>query len=412
MNLRVMSIIGFFAMLAFAYLMSSDRKNINYRTIFWGIGLQVLFFLLVVGVPALELKGPFGFLFIRMNDVVNGLIDFTSAGTAFLFGPLASREKVGGLVFAIEILPTIVFTSTLMAIFYHLGVMQIIVRALAWVMYRTMRISGAEALANSANIFVGQTEAPLIIKPYLAKMTRSELLCIMIAGMASTAGGVLVAYVKMLRGDIPDIAGHLLAASVLSAPASFCIAKLMVPEDQKPQTLGDLPRDTEKVDSNVFEAATRGASEGMYLAFNVGAMLLAFVALIAFINSIFGFFGLSLELIFSWAFSPIAFLMGIQISDIGVAGKLLGEKTIFNEFVAYLHLAAPETATAISARTMTILTYALCGFANFASIGIQIGGIGLMAPGKKSDIAKLGLKAMIGGNLATFMTACLAGVFI
>ncbi|MDZ4662267.1 MAG: nucleoside transporter C-terminal domain-containing protein [Pseudomonadota bacterium] len=410
MNLRVLSLFGFFVMLGIAYLLSSDRKRINYRTIYWGIGLQVLFFLLVVGIPALELSGPLNFIFIKMNDVVNAVIDFTNAGTTFLFGPLASREKVGGLVFAIEILPTIVFTSTLLAVFYHLGVMQIIVRALAWVMYRTMRISGAEALANSANIFVGQTEAPLVIKPYLLKMTRSELLCIMIAGMASTAGGVLVAYVKMLRGEIPDIAGHLLAASVLSAPASFCIAKLMVPETSKPETLGDLPKESEKIDSNVFEAATRGASEGMYLAFNVGAMLLAFVALIAFVNSFFGLFGLSLELIFGWAFSPIAMLMGIPWEDIGVAGKLLGEKTVFNEFVAYLHLAS--SSESISPRSMTILTYALCGFANFSSIGIQIGGIGLMAPGKKSEIAKLGLKAMIGGNLATFMTACLAGVFI
>lgn len=407
---RWISAIGFLFLIAIAFLLSENRKKINYRTVAWGIGLQFLAFFLVIGIPGLGVGGPFKFVFNGANDFVNAIIEYTGEGTKFLFGPLSDTKQWGGIIFAIHILPTIVFTATLMAVFYHIGIMQKIVRVMAWCMYRTMRVSGAESLSNAANVFLGQTEAPLVIKPYIDGMTRSELLAIMVGGMASTAGGVLVAYVSFLNEMIPDIAGHLLGASVLSAPASFCIAKILIPETEKPETLGELPKDSVALDSNIFEAAARGASEGLQLALNVGAMLLAFIALIALVNGALSHLGgLSMQQIFAWVFKPFAFLMGVPWDEAARAGTLLGEKTVFNEFVAYMHLAQAKD---LSVRSTTILAYALCGFANFSSIGIQIGGIGFMAPKKKSEIAKLGLISLIGGNLATFMTACIAGILI
>ncbi len=411
MTSRLISLVGFFVILFICYLLSSNKKNINYRTIGWGIILQVFVFLMVIGIPSLEIAGPLQFIFSGANDAVGAIIAYTGEGTKFLFGPLADIEKLGGVVFAIHILPTIIFTATLMGVLYHLGVMQFVVRFMAWAMYRTMKVSGAESLSNAANVFLGQTEAPLVIKPYIDRMTRSELLAIMIGGMASTAGGVLVAYVMFLKDLIPNIAGHLLGASVLSAPAAFCISKLLVPETEKSQTYGELPKEQKTIDSNIFEAAARGASEGLYLALNVAAMLLAFIALIALVNGLLGLFpyDLSLQKIFSWIFFPFALLMGIPLSEASNAAVLLGEKTVFNEFVAYVHLAQTKD---LSPRTVTLLAYALSGFANFSSIGIQIGGVGLMAPGKKADIARLGMLSLIGGNLATLMIACLAGVFL
>ncbi len=411
MPLRLVSLMGFLAILGVAFALSSDRKKINFVTLAWGIVLQLLTFILVIGIPALEFNGPFRFLFTGANGFVNAIIGFTNEGTKFLFGPLADTEKMGGLIFAVQILPTIVFMATLMAVFYHIGIMQKVVRAMAWIMYRTMKVSGAESLSNAANVFLGQTEAPLVVKPYLNNMTRSELLAIMVGGMASTAGGVLVAYVTFLKDMVPDIAGHLIGASVLSAPAAFCIAKLLVPETKKSQTFGELPKDPELMDANIFEAAARGASEGLYLALNVGAMLLAFIALVALVNGILGYFpyGLSLQKIFSWAFYPFAILLGIPWSEASSAAVLLGEKTVFNEFVAYVHMAQAKD---LSPRSLTLLAYALSGFANFSSIGIQIGGIGLMAPQKKSEIAKLGILALVGGNLSTLLMACLAGILL
>lgn len=410
MPLRLVSFLGFLTILVICFLLSSNRSKINYRTILWGVFFQVISFVLVIGIPSLGFKGPFRFVFDGANDAVNAVISYTGEGTKFLFGPLASSEKFG-VIFAIQILPTIVFTATVMAVFYHLGVMQKIVRAMAWVMYHSMKVSGAESLSNAANIFLGQTEAPLVVKPYLDTMTRSELLAIMIGGMASTAGGVLVAYVTFLKDMIPDIAGHLVGASVLSAPAAFVIAKLLVPETKRSETYGNLPTEPKSIDANVFEAAARGASEGMYLALNVAAMLLAFIALVALINGVFSLlpYPLTLQKLFSWIFYPFAILMGIPFEEVPTAAVLLGEKTVFNEFVAYVHLAQSKE---LSTRSVTLLAYALSGFANFSSIGIQIGGIGLLAPHKKSDIAKLGMLALVGGNLATFMMACLAGILL
>lgn len=428
--MRIVSFIGFFVILIVAYLFSENKKHVQWKTILWGVGLQYLAFILIIGVPSLHFNGPLKFLFDGANDFVNAIISYTNEGTKFIFGPLADTQKWGGIIFAVQILPTILFTATLMSVLYYLGIMQKIVRLMAWCMYKTMGISGAESLSNAANVFLGQTEAPLVIKPYLNRMTKSELLAIMVGGTASTAGGVLVAYVTFLKDLIPDIAGHLISASVLSAPAAFCAAKLMIPETSTPETMNRLPQEDEQLDSNIFEAAARGASEGMQLALNVGAMLLAFIALVALTNGILGFFGnvigfnqwgqtlsfsgksepLSLQLIFSWLCSPFALLMGIPWSEAGIAGVFLGEKTVLNEFVAYVHMA--NSSHLMSVRTMTILAYALCGFANFSSIGILIGGIGLLAPNKKSDIAKLGLRAVMGGNLAAFMTACVAGVLL
>ncbi|OQW46613.1 MAG: hypothetical protein A4S09_05390 [Proteobacteria bacterium SG_bin7] len=407
---RVVSFLGFFAILIFCFFLSSSRQKINYRTILWGVFFQVIAFVMVIGIPAIGYDGPLRFLFDGANRAVNAVIAFTNEGTKFLFGSLADPEKLG-IIFAVQILPTIVFTATVMAVLYHLGIMQKVVRLMAWVMYRTMNVSGAESLSNAANVFLGQTEAPLTVKPYLNNMTRSELLAVMIGGMASTAGGVLVAYVTFLKDIIPNIAGHLVGASVLSAPATFVIAKLLVPETQEPETCRSLPADSEKMDVNIFEAAARGASEGLYLALNVAAMLLAFIALVALINGLFSLFPyqITLQKLFSWIFYPFAIAMGIPLNEVPAAAVLLGEKTVFNEFVAYVHLAENKD---LSARTATMLAYALSGFANFSSIGIQIGGIGLLAPNKKSEIAKLGLLALIGGNLATFMMACLAGILL
>jgi concentrative nucleoside transporter, CNT family len=410
MNLRLISALGFFTILIVCILLSSNKRKINVRTILWGIVLQFVAFALVIGIPVLNFRGPLRFIFDGANNVVNAVIGFTNEGTRFLFGDLANSSKFG-MIFAVQILPTIVFFATIMAVLYHLGVMQKIVRLMAFVMYRTMQVSGAESLSNAANVFLGQTEAPLVVKPYVDTMTRSELLAIMVGGMASTAGGVLVAYVSFLRNGIPDIAGHLLGASVLSAPAAFVIAKLLVPETKKSESYGALPKEPETYDANVFEAAARGASEGLYLALNVGAMLLAFIALVALVNGVLGLFPyqLSLQKIFSWVFYPFAILIGIPINEVPIAATLLGEKTVFNEFVAYVHMGQ---ARELSQRSQILLAYALSGFANFSSIGIQIGGIGFLAPHKKSEIARLGLLAMIGGNLATLMIACMAGILI
>jgi CNT family concentrative nucleoside transporter len=432
---RVMSGLGIFVMLGIAYSLSKSRKNIDFRLIVWGLGLQALFTLLVLGVPVLGVPGVLGFLFSWANDFFLSVIEFTDKGSEFIFGPLIDPVKSQGFIFAVKVLPSIIFFSSLMAIGYHLGIMQKIVRGLALVMQKTMRTSGAETLSTAANIFVGQTEAPLMIKPYVKSMTHSELLTVMAGGMANAAGGVMVAYVAMLYKFIPDIAGHLMTVSVLTAPATLVIAKTMLPELEKPLTQGQTQLKEEAiVDANIIEAAARGASEGMSLAINVAAMLIAFIALVAMANGLLAWFGglihfetwgqglvpellksgdkatLSLQLIFGWVLSPIAFVMGVPWNEATVVGALLGEKTALNEFVAYLHLA--ELGDKLSPRSMLIASYALCGFANFSSIAIQIGGIGSMAPERRSDIARLGISALIAGTLATFMSACFAGLVV
>lgn len=416
-------------------MLSTSRKSVDRRLVLWGLILQFLFTLLVLGVPALQIPGVLGFVFHWANDGVNAILDYTQRGTDFLFGPLNNEKQMGGFIFAVRILPTIIFFSSIMSVAYHLGVMQKIVRVFSLAMQKTMRTSGAETLSTAANIFVGQTEAPLMIRPYVAKMTQSELLTVMVGGMASTAGGVLAAYVGMLNGMIPDIAGHLISASVLSAPATLVISKIMLPELEIPQTRGVTNLREELVeDANVIDAAARGASEGLSLALNVAAMLLAFISLVALFNGLLGWLGtlihfsawgeffipeilrgqkevqLSLELLLGWAFAPLAWVLGIPWREAPLVGMLLGEKTVINEFVAYLHLA--QNGSQLSPRAIVITSYALCGFANFSSIAIQIGGIGGMAPERRSDLARLGLKAMVAGTLATFMTACFAGMVI
>ncbi len=424
-------LLGVVVILLIAYLYSSNRKAIDWRLVGIGMLLQISLAVLVLGIPVLGITGPFRFLFLLANDAVIGILNFTNKGSEFVFGPLMDTQKIG-FVFAFQVLPTIIFMASIMAVLYHLGVMQRVVKGLAWLMQKTLRISGAESLSTAANIFVGQTEAPLVVKPFVERMTRSELYCIMAGGMANAAGGVLAAYVGLLRDRIPDIAGHLITMSVMSAPASIIIAKMIVPETEKPETMGTLPSSGDKIDSNAIEAAARGASEGLVLAVNVGAMLLAFIALITMVNAGIYHVGhwigfpswgvdlvptafltdgkaeLTFQIILGWLFAPLAWVMGIPASEMATAGAFLGEKIVLNEFVAYLHLT--EAASQLSDRTVLILSYALCGFANFSSIAIQIGGIGGMAPSRRSELAQLGIKAVIGGSLATFLVATIAGL--
>jgi len=425
---------GLLAFVFIAYALSEQRKKISWKLVLWGMGLQIFLALMVLGLPAANFTGPLNQAFVWANAVILKILEFTEEGSKFIFGQLLDTNTVG-FVFAFKVLPTIIFMASLMAILYHLGVMQLVVRGIAWIMQKVMGTSGAESLSVAANIFVGQTEAPLVIRPYVATMTRSELLAVMTGGMATVAGGVMAAYVGLLKDRIPHIAGHLLTASVMSAPAALAIAKLLLPEVKTPETLGTIPKNsTQKIDRNLIEAAARGAGEGLSLALNVAAMLLAFIALIAMVNAILiavgGWIGfdswgakavphlvangkpaqLTFQLILGWIFSPMAWLMGIPWEEAGVAGTLLGEKLVLNEFVAYLHLS--QLANQLSDRSVLILSYALCGFANFSSIAIQIGGIGGIAPTRKSDLAELGIRSVIGGTLAAFLTATIAGILI
>lgn len=523
---RIMSIVGIFAMIGIAYLLSNNRKKVLWKLVGVGTAIQFLFAVFILWTPVGRA------IFAWLNDAFTVLLGFTSAGTNFLFASYAAGAIESPLVnTAMSILPPIIFFSSLMTVLYYLGVMQWIVKYMAVFMMKFMGTSGSESLSSVANIFVGMTEAPLVVKPYVGKMTQSELFAIMTGGMATVAGGTMAAYVAMLSPYFPDIAGHLIAASVMSAPASLVIAKLMIPETEESETRGKVTIDLPKTDANVIDAAARGAGEGLHLALNVAAMLLAFIAIIALINFVLGLPSrlvnantydhvsgyvvsaggeldpkcdsirstsdtltcthgaliqladikhlqiddslrtlhgdqsekiekidklydsvmtslngqlsdpaaaaakdgellaktqldswtptlerksiwphLTLETIFGWLFFPFAFLMGVPLSDCFLVGQLLGEKMAVNEFVAYLHLA--DVVDKLSYRGIVISTYALCGFANFGSIAIQIGGIGGMAPNRRSDIAKFGIKAMIAGTLAAFMTATLAGALI
>jgi CNT family concentrative nucleoside transporter len=325
-----------------------------------------------------------------------------------------------GAFFAFNVLPTIIFFSSLMTVLYYVGIMQWVVKGVAWVMQRTMGTSGAETLSAAGNIFVGQTEAPLLIKPYVKDMTMSELMTVMTGGFATVAGGVLAAYVGLLVAYFPDIAGHLMAASVMSAPAALAIGKLMYPETEKPETAGTLDLEVERIDVNTIDAAARGAHEGLHLALNVGAMLLAFIALVALANAMIGWVGglvgfedLSIELILGYALAPLAWLMGVPWADAPVVASLMGLKTVLNEFFAYFALSDLLNSGAdIAPRSVIIATYALSGFANFSSIAIQVGGIGGIAPSRRQDLSRIGLRAMIAGSLAAFMTGAVAGMFV
>ncbi len=431
---RARSLLGLVALTGLAWLLSVDRARVAWRVVAWGLALQIVFAVFI-------LKTPIGAgAFSAANTVILALLGFTVDGARFLFGNLvfdnvpvgAGTAGQGGFTpipgqiantggfFAFNVLPTIIFFSSLMTVLYHLGIMQAAVKGIAWIMQRTMKTSGAETLSAAGNIFLGQTESPLLVKPFVERMTTSELMCVMTAGFAGVAGGVMAAYVGMLVAFFPDIAGHLLAASVMTAPAAIVVSKLMWPESGRPETADTLEIHVEKPDPNVLGAAARGASEGLYLALNVGAMLLAFVALVYMLNGMLGWAaglvgiqGLTLEMMLGWLLAPLAWLMGVPWADAPAIGALIGMKTVLNEFFAYLQLggtlAGPHDLAPIS---IVIATYALAGFANFGSVGIQIGGIGAMAPSRRQDLARLGLRAMVAGSIATFMTACIAAMIL
>jgi CNT family concentrative nucleoside transporter len=414
---RFVSLFGLVVMIGLAWLMSSHRSRFPWRIVLVGCLLQFVF-------AVLTLRTTWGIaLFDQLGEFFNTILAFVDEGSSLLFA--INGEVDAGLPprlsllksFAFGVLPTIIFFSAFMSILYHIGLMQLVVGVLAWAMRKTLGTSGAETLSTAANIFVGQTEAPLVIRPYVARMTMSELMVVMVGGFATIAGGVMAIYVK-LGID----AGHLMTASVISAPAALLIAKVMQPEVDEPETGGKAPAKMPKVSSNVFEAAAEGASSGLGLALNVAAMLIAFTALVALLNAMIGatggWFGFegdaawTLQKGLGYGFAPLAWLMGIPWEDCLQSGQLLGLRTALNEFYAYIDLAQVKEAGKMSERSITILTYALCGFANFSSIGIQIGGIGALAPERRGDLARIGLRAMIGGTLASFMTACVAGFLI
>ncbi|MBC8375205.1 MAG: NupC/NupG family nucleoside CNT transporter [FCB group bacterium] len=403
---RLIGFLGIAAILGIAFLMSNNRKAINYRVVFWGLGLQLAFAIFILATP---IGKP---VFMFLDRAINKLLSFSDAGAEFLFGALAispGQENSLGFFFAFQILPTIIFFSAFMAILYHFGIMQLVVKYIAKGMQRTMGTSGSETLSASGNIFVGQTEAPLLIRPFIKTMTKSEFMAVMTGGFATMAGGVLAIYAKWLT-DIPNIAGHLMAASVMSAPAALVLAKIIYPEVEESPTAGDKMVDIEKPEGNVMESIANGTSDGMRLAANVGAMLIAIVALVAAANFALGMVGLSIQQILGWIFSPLAFLMGVPWADVTLVGQLMGEKIVLTELIAYSHL--QDVMGQIDEKSMIISSYALCGFANFSSIGIQIGGIGALAPERRGDLSKVAFKAMIGGALASWLTATVAGIMI
>ena len=403
---RFIGILGILVLLAIAVAMSNNRKSIPWRLVIWGLGLQFIFAIIILKTP---IGQPF---FGAVDTAIKKLLSFSDAGSDFLFKSFSAGVVEAPLMnFAFRLLPTLIFFSSLITVLYHFGIIQFIVKWVARAMQMTMRTSGSETLSVSANIFVGQTEAPLMVRPFVSKMTKSELMAVMVGGFATVAGGIMAMYVKILA-DIPGIAGHLMAASIMSAPAALVIAKIIYPETESSDTMGDLKIVLEKKDDNVMEALSRGATDGMKLAANVGAMLVAFVAMIALVNAILGVMGLSLQQILGWIFSPLAWVMGIPWHEAGTMGTLMGEKLVLTELIAYGDLAELRATNSISDRTAIIASYALCGFANFASVGIQLGGIGGIAPGRRKDLAKLGLKAMFGGALASWITATLAGILI
>jgi CNT family concentrative nucleoside transporter len=416
---RLQPLCGLALITLVAYACSTNRRAIKLRTVLWGFGLQFVF-----AVFALSVEGQV--IFGRLSDAIKALLAFATVGSAFVFGPIGNPPvwadamnrifgPAGGqyaVVFAFQIAPTIIFVAALFAILYYFGVMQIVVRAFAFVMNRVMGASGAESLNIAASIFMGQTEAPLTIRPYLTRMTESELMTVMTSGMAHISGGIMAAYIAF--GVEPK---HLLTAVIMTAPGTLLMAKMFVPETGTPETMGTVRLHIEKTDVNVIDAAGRGTSEGLSLALNVTAMLISFVALIALVNAVLGHLGgwvhrpdLSLQQIFGWVFAPVAWCLGVPWRDAGVVGNLLGTRMVLNEFIAFAQL-GPLRAS-LDPRSFTVATFALCGFANFSSIGIQIGGIGALVPERRHDLARLGLRAMFAGTLANFTSACIAAMLL
>ena len=415
MYLKLISLLGLVSMVAVAWVLSVDRKRFPWRTVWWGLGLQLMFAIVIT-------RTRFGaVVFEWAQDAVNRLNLCAIEGAKMVFGPLADEKLLANalgpqnvFIFVVSVSATIIVVSALSSLLYHLGILQRVVAAMAWVMQRAMRTSGSETLSAAANIFMGQTEAPLVIKPYLPRVTQSELLAIMVGGMATIAGGVAIAYVTL-----GVHAGHLLAASVMSAPASLMIAKIMLPEKEQSETADTTAaRKVEKIATNSIDALCRGASDGVALAINVMAMLIAFVAVVALANFLLTRLQtavgvaapVNLQTIFGWVNAPFAWLMGVPKKDCVAIGAILGERIVLNEFIGYLSLTAKKAE--LDQRSVIITTYALCGFANFSSIAIQIGGIGALAPSRRGDLASLGLRAMIGGLLACYLTATVIGILL
>lgn len=414
---------GLAVLIGIAWLFSNNKRAVDWRLVVTGIALQIAFAAVVLLVPGgRDVFDALGKGFVK-------ILSFVNEGSGFIFGSLMDTSQFG-FIFAFQVLPTIIFFSALMGVMYHLNVMQMIVRGMAWAITKIMRVSGAETTSVCASVFIGQTEAPLTVRPYIAKMTQSELITMMIGGMAHIAGGVLAAYVGMLGGNDPVqqafYAKHLLAASIMAAPATLVVAKLLVPETGTPLTRGTVKMEVEKTSSNIIDAAAAGAGDGLKLALNIGAMLLAFIALIALLNAPLTWLGdvtglaaiigrpTDLSTLFGYLLAPIAWVIGTPWADATTVGSLIGQKVVINEFVAYSELSkivnGQVPGMMLSDEGRLIATYALCGFANFSSIAIQIGGIGGLAPERRHDLAKFGLRAVLGGTIATFMTATIAGV--
>ena len=403
---RFTGVLGILTILGLAYLFSTSRRSIRLKTVAWGLGLQLALGLFVLRVKSGE------WLFQKMGNGAKKLLDFSYVGSAFVFGDLGTNHSSLGLIFAFQVLPTIIFIAAFFAVLYHLGVMQIIIRGAAWLMTIIMGASGAESLNVAASIFMGQTEAPLTIRPFLPKLTKSELMTVMTSGMAHISGGMMAAYMRVGGAD----AKHLLTAVIMTAPGTLLMAKMLVPETEHPLTAGRVELPPMEKESNVLGAIARGTVDGLHLALNVAAMLITFLALLALVNAIMGWthlhigwFPYSLQQVFGWVFAPVAWLIGIPWHDAPTIGNLLGTRMALNEFVAFAQLGTLKDA--LDPRSFTIATFALCGFANFSSIGIQIGGIGALAPEQRGQLAKFGIRAMLAGTMANLMSASIVGIF-
>ena len=400
--------IGIFALLIIAYLLSNNRKAIKFETILWGIGLQIFFGLIILKIPFIKSQ------FFFVDKIFKTLISFSDKGGDFLFSSFIPNVGYHEAMvnFAFRALPVVIFFSSLISVSYHFGIVQIVVKWVAKIMEKSMKTSGAETLSISANIFVGQTEAPILIRPYINNMTKSELMAVMTGGFATVAGSVLALYVLWLE-KIPGIAGHMLAASIMSAPAALVISKLIYPETENTKTIDDLNLNIKKDSENAMDALGKGATDGLKLAANIGAMLIAFISILSMVNYTLDYiFQINLQEILGYVFAPLAWMMGIPWEEANMVGKLMGEKIVLTELIAYGTLGDLINNNMISDRSAIIASYALCGFANFGSIGIQLGGIGSMAPQKRNILSQIALKAMIGGALASWLTATIAGILI
>ena len=400
--------IGIFALLIIAYLLSNNRKAIKFETILWGIGLQIFFGLIILKIPFIKSQ------FFFVDKIFKTLISFSDKGSDFLFSSFIPNVGYHEAMvnFAFRALPVVIFFSSLISVSYHFGIVQIVVKWVAKIMEKSMKTSGAETLSISANIFVGQTEAPILIRPYINNMTKSELMAVMTGGFATVAGSVLALYVLWLE-KIPGIAGHMLAASIMSAPAALVISKLIYPETENTKTIDDLNLNIKKDSENAMDALGKGATDGLKLAANIGAMLIAFISILSMVNYTLDYiFQINLQEILGYVFAPLAWMMGIPWEEANVVGRLMGEKIVLTELIAYGTLGDLINNNMISDRSAIIASYALCGFANFGSIGIQLGGIGSIAPQKRKILSQIALKAMIGGALASWLTATIAGILI